>query len=132
VDDAEQRAHRKRGSDLEPGPELVPSPLVHPDLAPLTALAAAHQDRAPHRVEVAFGQAEALADPQPSPPQDNDQATKPNAVDPVSGASHDSDDFLDARRIRWIAQTLIHGRSTGVVTRQRGRRTTATTDIQQR
>src|SRR4051794_39376581 len=25
VDDAEQRAHRKRGSDLEPGPELVPS-----------------------------------------------------------------------------------------------------------
>jgi hypothetical protein len=121
MDYAEQRADRECGSDLEPGSELVPSPLVHSDLASLTALAAAHQDRTPHGVEIAFGQAEALADPQAGSPQDNDQATKPNAVGPVSCASHDSDDLLNGRRIRWIAQTLVHGRSTGVEIPQRGR-----------
>jgi hypothetical protein len=54
MDDAEQRADRECGSDLDPWPELIPPPLVRSDLAPFTALGAAHQDRAAHRVEIAL------------------------------------------------------------------------------
>jgi len=51
---------------------LLPGPGVHADLAALAAFAAAHQDRAAARIEVAFGEGERFADAQPGAPQHDD------------------------------------------------------------
>src|SRR5215216_2673884 len=62
VDDAEQRPDRQLNAHVEPGRELFPGPVVHPDLAAAAALAAPHQQRAAARVEVGLGERERLAD----------------------------------------------------------------------
>ena len=64
VDDAEQRPDRQLEADLEPGRELFPGPVVHPDLAAPSALAAPHQQRHAARVQVSFGERERLLDAQ--------------------------------------------------------------------
>jgi hypothetical protein len=56
VDDAEECANRHLGSVLEPGPKLLPAPVVHPDLTSLAALAGADQDRATAGIKVALGE----------------------------------------------------------------------------
>src|SRR5437667_9514686 len=52
VDDAEPRAARQLEAGGQPRAQLLPAPLVHPDLAPAAALALAHKDRSAPVVEV--------------------------------------------------------------------------------
>jgi len=60
IDDAEERADRHARARLEPRAKLLPAPLIHPDLTPLTALAIANEQRPATRVEVPLGQAQRL------------------------------------------------------------------------
>src|SRR3954463_7113305 len=64
VDDAEQRSDRQLDPRLEPWFELLPRPVVHPDLAAPAALAAPHQQRTAPRIEVGLGERERLTDAQ--------------------------------------------------------------------
>jgi hypothetical protein len=52
---------------------MFPAPVVHPDLA-ATALAAAHQERAAARFEVALVEVERLLDPDPGAPENYDES----------------------------------------------------------
>ena len=70
---AEQRADRKRRSQLQPRPQLLPTPAVHPDLTALAAFAAADQDRAAGQVQITLAQGQCLADAQPGAPEHDDQ-----------------------------------------------------------
>jgi len=62
IDDAEQRPDRKLGSCVQPRPQLVPAPFVHPDLATAAAVAVADEDRSAVVVEVALGERERFLD----------------------------------------------------------------------
>jgi hypothetical protein len=122
VDDAEQRADGKFEAALEPGLDFLPAPVVHSDLASASALAAADEQRASSRIEIALGEGERLLDAQPGSPQDHDQAAKPAAVGPSASDTHDGDDLLDLRRISWVAQSLVAWRATRQKSRHRRRR----------
>jgi len=76
----------------------------------LPTLATTHKDRAACRVKVALGQRQRLADPQPSPPEHDDQPPKAQPFRTFPGAAHDSDDFLDTRRIRRVRPLFRGGR----------------------
>jgi uncharacterized protein (DUF4213/DUF364 family) len=60
VDDAQERADRHLRAMIEPRAELLPAPLVHPDLTALVSLAVTNEDRATTWVEVALSQAQCL------------------------------------------------------------------------
>src|SRR5215207_8094592 len=72
VDHAEQRSDGQLDARLEPRRELLPRPVVHPDLAAAAALAAPHEQRTAARVKVALGERERLVDAQPGAPQHDD------------------------------------------------------------
>jgi hypothetical protein len=63
VDDAEQRADRELEAHIDPTLQVLAGPLVHTDLAPAPALAAAHEQRAATVVEVRFVERQRLVDP---------------------------------------------------------------------
>jgi hypothetical protein len=77
VDDAKQRPDRKLDARRDPRTQLLPAPLVHPDLAPAPALAAADKYRSAPRVEVVLGQRERLLDAHPGAPQHDDHRAQP-------------------------------------------------------
>src|SRR3954469_5796871 len=106
VDHAEQPTDRHRPARTQPWLELLEAPIVHPDLATPTALAATHQHRPAAPLEVELSQIERLLDAKPGAPQDHDQATGTVAVQPVAAATHHLDDLLRARRIRRVTPTL--------------------------
>ena len=81
VQHAEQRADRHLLAGLQPGLDVLEAPDVHADLAPASALAATHQDRAAARVEVELGQRQRFLDAQPGAPQDHDQRAHSVAVE---------------------------------------------------
>jgi hypothetical protein len=85
VDDAEQRPDRQLRPRGEPGAQLLPAPLVHADLAPPAALAAADQQRSASRVEVVLGKSERLLEPQPGTPQQDDHRAQREAVTVIAG-----------------------------------------------
>src|SRR5829696_6755284 len=85
ADHAEQRSDWQLDPRLEPRRELLPRPVVHPDLAAAAALAAPHQQRATARVQVGLGERERLVDAQAGSPQHDDQAAQPAAVHAVAG-----------------------------------------------
>jgi hypothetical protein len=68
-----------------PGRKLVPTPVVHADLAPHTALAV-NEDQTTVAVKVALGESECLVDAQPGAPQHDDQGTQtaPQAPSPAA------------------------------------------------
>jgi hypothetical protein len=88
---------------------LLPGPAVHPDLAALAALSAAHQDCAARRLKIALGQGERFADAQPRAPEHNDQAPQPEAIDVLAAGPRHGDDLLDRGWIRRAAQPLLRG-----------------------
>jgi hypothetical protein len=73
VDDAKQSLDGKTRTDLEPRLQLIPGPVIHPDLAAPAALTAADEDGTSRSVEVTLGKVERLADPETGAPQDHDQ-----------------------------------------------------------
>ena len=56
-----QRSDAHPDSKLEPSVEVLPSPVVHADLASFPALTAAHENAAARGVEIAFRETERLA-----------------------------------------------------------------------
>jgi hypothetical protein len=58
VDDAKHRPHWQLDAGGEPRAQLLPAPLVHPDLAPPATLAPADEQRPAVGVEVALGERE--------------------------------------------------------------------------
>jgi hypothetical protein len=63
TDHAEERTEWESFAVLAPGPQQLPAPAIHADLATLAALAAADENRSTRRVQVALGQRQGLADP---------------------------------------------------------------------
>jgi hypothetical protein len=112
VDDAEQRSDGEVESELEPGREFLPAPIVHADFAASSALAASDEQSAASLIEVGLGERERFLDAQPGSQQDGDQAAEPAAVWAVAGGAHDGDDLLDLRRIGRVAQSLVARRAT--------------------
>jgi hypothetical protein len=107
VDDAEQRSDRQLDAGGEPRSQLLPAPGVHADLAPTAALAAAHEQRAAPRIEVALAQSQRLLYAQPAAPQHDDQRPQPSAVTIIGGPAHHRDDLLHGWRISGIQLPLV-------------------------
>jgi hypothetical protein len=61
----EQRTDRHHPARAQPRLELLEAPIIHPDLATPTALAATHQHRTAARVKVELCQIERLLDARP-------------------------------------------------------------------
>src|SRR5271165_576361 len=99
VDDAKQSPNGKTRADLEPRLQLIPGPVIHPDLAAPAALAAADEHSASGPVEVSLGEVECLADPQTGTPQHHDECPEARTVRSIACRAHDRDDLLDRRRI---------------------------------
>jgi hypothetical protein len=99
VDDAEQRPERESESELEPGLELPPTPVVHSDPAAASALATSDKQGVASLIEIGLGEGERFLDAQPGSPGDHDQGAEPAAMRAVAGRAHDGDDLLDLRRI---------------------------------
>jgi hypothetical protein len=99
VDDAEQRSDRQLNAGLEPGRELSPGPVMHPDLAAAAPLAVPYQYRPAARVQVGFGErglrgcVARLATAQQS-----GRAAACRERRRRRGAAHHVDDLLDRRR----------------------------------
>jgi hypothetical protein len=89
VDDAEQRSGRQTRPELKPRVELVPGPPVHPNLAPLPALAAAHEHRAPRAVEIGLSKRKRFSDPESGAPEQHDQRPETQSVRLLTGNAHD-------------------------------------------
>jgi hypothetical protein len=89
------------------------------------------KDRAARLIEVALGQRERLADPQPRAPNHHDQPPQPQTMHAIACDTHDQHDLLHTRRIGGIAHALVTRRLTAAVTRHRCYRPTATGSIQQ-
>src|SRR2546423_13250463 len=94
---------------MKPRRQLLPPPSVHPDLAPLAALAMADQDRPSVCIEIALGQSERFADPQTRAPQHDDQATEPDAIRLITGGAHHRDDLLDLGGSAGYRRPLFRG-----------------------
>ena len=67
-DDAEHRSDRQLHPRVQPRLKLLERPVVHADLAPAAALAAADEERPAARVEVGLGERERLVDAQAGAP----------------------------------------------------------------
>jgi hypothetical protein len=106
---------------LEPRTKLLPAPIVHAGFTSLAALSAADEKGAAIGVEVCLGQVQSLADTKPGPPQSDDQAAYPRAVNAVAGLAHHRHDLLDSRWVGRVAQSLVPGRASGVIARERRR-----------
>lgn len=65
-------------ADLSPGIEMLPGPLIHPDLATLSAHAATNEDASPLDVKVALGEGERLTYAQACAPEHNRQRAARN------------------------------------------------------
>jgi hypothetical protein len=65
VDDAEQRTHGEFEPPGDPRVQVLPAPVVHPDLAAAAALTVPDEQRPAARIEVALVQVERFLDPQP-------------------------------------------------------------------
>jgi hypothetical protein len=94
------------------GLQLLPAPVVHPDLATSASLPAADEQRTAAAIKIGFAEGEGLVDAKAGSPQHDDQSAKPTTLDTVAGATHDRDDLLDSRRIGRIAPALVARRTT--------------------
>jgi hypothetical protein len=104
---------------------LFPAPLVHADLAPAAALAAADKDRSAPLVEVILCERERFLVRQAGAPEDDDHRAHAPAVTVILGVTHDRHDLVDGRRVGRVAHALVARRPAGVIAGQRGRRATA-------
>jgi hypothetical protein len=91
------------GPCVQPRAQLLPAPLVHSDLAPAAAPAAADEDRSAPVVETVLGESERFLDAQPGAPQHDDHRSHAPAVPVIGRVAHDRHDLVDRGRVRWIA-----------------------------
>lgn len=83
VDHAEERANRQFHPELQPGIKLLPSPIVHPNLAALATLAVADEHRSEPGLEVSLGERQGLADPKTGSREDDCQPSKAQSRRPL-------------------------------------------------
>jgi hypothetical protein len=102
---------RKRSALCRPRTQLFPTPIIHADLAALTALAVPHEQGSAALVEIALGEVESFRDAKPSTPQNDDQPTQTITVDANPGVAHYGNDCLNPRGIRRVTQTLVTWRA---------------------
>jgi hypothetical protein len=121
IDDAEQSSDRQTRPEFKPRVELLPRPAVHPDLAPLPALAAAHEHRAPRAVEISLRKRKRFSDPESGAPEQHDQRPETQSVRLLTSHAHDCDDLLDRGRVGRVAHALVAGRTALVEAGQRRR-----------
>jgi hypothetical protein len=122
VDYAQQCAERKLAADFEPRVELTPCPAIHPDLAALAALPPPHEHCTTGTVKVALLKSERFTDPQARTPEQHNQRAKPETIGAFAKRTHDSDDFLDGRRIGRVLLALVARRAASVIAgHRRGR-----------
>jgi hypothetical protein len=115
VDHAQQRTGRKVTADLEPWVKLLPSPVVHADLAALAALATPNEDRPARSIKVGFLKSDGFADPQPGAPQQHDQRTEAMALAALADRAHDRHDLLDGWWVSRILLSLVARRAASVI-----------------
>jgi len=72
VDNAEQRPDRELDAKVDPGPQVLPGPLVHADLAAAAALPTSHEQRASTVIEFGLVEGQRLVDAQSRSPQHHD------------------------------------------------------------
>jgi hypothetical protein len=87
--------------------QVLPSPIVHANLAPLGALALADKQRAAVGLEVRLGEHQGLLNPKSSSPQHHDQRAQTSAMRCVAGLAHDGHNLLDPRWIGRIAPSFV-------------------------
>jgi hypothetical protein len=92
------------------GAELIPGPLIHPDVSATSSLAPTDEHRPPVDLKVGFCEGERLGDPKARPPEQDDEPTQPLPVAMGTGLPHDGNDLFDPRRIGWVATPLFAGR----------------------
>ncbi len=68
VDDAEERAERQLEPLGDPRGQLLPPPVIHPNLSATAALAVSDKQRPAARVQIALVEIERLLNPQLGPP----------------------------------------------------------------
>jgi hypothetical protein len=122
MDHAEQGSDRQTRPELKPRVELLPGPAVHADLAPLTALAAAHEHRAARAVEIGLRKRKRFSDPESGAPEQHDQRPETQSVRLLTSHAHDCDDLLDRGRVGRVAHAPVAGRTASVVAGHRRRR----------
>src|SRR3954471_13261658 len=71
VNAADQRPDRQLEPRVQPRPQRLPAPPLHPDLASAAALAVADQDRSAPVVKVVLGERERFRDAQAGAPQND-------------------------------------------------------------
>jgi hypothetical protein len=128
--DAQQRTDREVGAGVEPGLKLFPGPVVHADLAPATALPAAHEQRAAPRSEVGLAEREGFVDAQAGSPQHHDERAQARRMQTRAGVPHHGNDLSDGRRVGRVPLALVARPAPGVEARQRGRRSRAAGGIE--
>ena len=84
---------------LKPRPKLFPAPSVHGDDPSPPALARSDQNRPLSELEIHLAERQGLGDAEPSPPEDDDQPSHPQAVRSLSCLTHDGDDLFNAGRV---------------------------------
>src|SRR4051794_41789604 len=89
----------------------MPGPLVHPGFAALVAFPVPDEDGPARGVEVRLLEGEGLADAQPGSPEHDDERTEPSGRGAASRRAHGGDYLFDARRIGWVATSLVSGRA---------------------
>lgn len=131
LDDAEERADGQLQARASPFLDVLPGPLVDPDLAPLAAFALADEDRSASWFEVGLAQDECFVDPQTGAPQDHDQRADSVAVKTGAGGPHHGDDLLDPGRVGRVAPSFVARDEPATVAGERGRRSTTACSIEQ-
>ena len=114
VDDAEQRTDWQRDPRDEPRVKLLPTPVIHPDLATSSSLAATNEQGTAAAIEVCLTQRKHLVDAKTGAPQHHREPTKPLTVQTIASDAHDRDDFLDGWRVSRIPQALVTRRTAGM------------------
>ncbi len=104
---------------VDPRLELVPCPAIHPDLASLAALSAAHEHSPSGSVQVAFLVRERRAGPEAGAPQEHDERAESMSVGAVADGSHHRHDLFVGRRISRVLLALVSRGTPSVVPRHR-------------
>jgi len=104
---AEEWTYRQGDSADAPRLNVLPTPVIHPGLAPFPTFAVTDEQGPANGVEIALRQIQGLLDSQAGPPEHGDQAAGPDALDVVSRLAHHRDDLLHARRVGREAPALV-------------------------
>jgi hypothetical protein len=85
VDDVEERTDRPLEPYSEPRLQLLPTPVVHPDLTTSASLTVTDEQRTAAPIKIRFAEGKTLVDTKARSPQHDDQSAKPATLDTTVG-----------------------------------------------